>query len=166
MSTETNKAAVLGVYGAKMRSDAGFVCNGSQDEGVRPTADPCFPGLRTALDRLVEAWRDLEGARRRLDGFRASQAPPVAPVRFERPGALLEHHRRRQLHEAELGDRQSDLAAAELRYSEAARRLPETALAENAPLTHAYGGEREEMRGERYVVERGPGGVVVVRDPG
>jgi hypothetical protein len=139
---------------------------GGEERSGGRSLDPTGSVWPAALDGLVEAWIDREEARWRLEKFRGGRVPPVAPVRFEYSDAYTEHHRRRQFYEAELGNLEGDLALAESRYSEAAGLVPEEVLPEGAPpLRHAYGGEREELRGRRYAIERRHGGIAVGLEP-
>jgi hypothetical protein len=116
--------------------------------------------VRSILGQLLEARDDQIDADKRLQAYRAANAPPEVPNEFEDVDALLGYHHRRQSYENGLKQHERAAKNARKEYTDAADQLL-LFLPDGVPLRYAYDGERNELFGTEYVIVRKRGEVVI-----
>jgi mannose-6-phosphate isomerase-like protein (cupin superfamily) len=112
--------------------------------------------VEQALERLVEAKKDLGGASLKLTVFQVNKEEPSAPPVFEDLAAFLDFHRRHQEYVAALSPLESARRAAHEEYQEAASRLSGV-LPRNSRLVYTYEGHRDVLRGETFFIDNQEG---------
>jgi hypothetical protein len=130
------------------------------DEGLEEVTEDFDIALRSILAQLLEAREDKNDADKRLREYRAANTPPETPDEFADVDALLDYHHRRQSYEQHLKRHENALKKAKKQYADAANQL-RLFMPDNAPLRYAYEGERSELSGTEYVLERKQGEIII-----
>src|SRR5829696_1713390 len=121
--------------------------------------------VRRILGHLIEAREDQNDADKRLQDYRAANAPPEVPNEFEDVDAFLDYHHRRQSYENDLRQRERALKKARKEYADAADQLL-LFLPDGVSLRYTYEGERSELSGTEYVIVRKQGEIVIQSSSG
>jgi hypothetical protein len=116
--------------------------------------------VRSILGQLLEAREDQIDADKRLQAYRAANAPPEVPKEFEDVDAFLGYHHGRQSYENGLKQHEKALNKAKKEYGDAADQLL-LFLPDGVPLRYAYDGERSALIGTEYFIVRKRGEVVI-----
>ena len=116
--------------------------------------------VRSILGQLVEARADQNDADKRLQDYRAANAPPEAPNEFRDVDTFLDYHHRRQSYENYLRQHENALKKAKKEYADAADELL-LFLPDGVPLRYTYEGERSELSSTEYVIVRKQGEIVI-----
>jgi hypothetical protein len=105
--------------------------------------------VRKTVEQLVESEYDRRQALTRGRDFQDTNKPPLAPREFEGLEAFLDFYERQQRYEQQEKSFESERTNAEQRYEEARFALSRV-LPTNALLRYTYGGDHEELKGQRY----------------
>lgn len=103
-----------------------------------------------ALERLIEAWHEVDEAGSLLEEYQRANPPPSAPREFG-VDTLQDYHRDRMKHEAGLEQAKGKLDASLERYRACATEV-RLFLPERRRLYYEYQGEREDLAG-RYIIQ-------------
>lgn len=112
------------------------------------------------IEQLVETAHQVSSAQERLDHFKATNSPPIPPVRFYTLDEFIEFHRQRRGYESTLSEHESHLEAAQLDHAYAAEKLG-TVLPKNVPLNYAYEGKQRALGGTEYIIENRQGRAMI-----
>jgi len=116
--------------------------------------------VRRILGHLIEAREDQNDADKRLQDYRAANAPPEVPNEFENVDTFLDYHHRRQSYENDLRQHERAMKKARKEYANAADQLL-LFLPEGVPLRYIYQGERSELFSTEYAIVRKQGEIVI-----
>src|SRR5215211_3166790 len=111
--------------------------------GARGMTEDFDTAVRSILGQLLEARDDQNDADKRLQAYRAANAPPEVPNEFEDVDAFLGYHHRRQSYENGLKQHENSLKKAKKEYADAADQLL-LFLPDGVSLRYTYQGERSE----------------------
>ncbi len=114
--------------------------------------------IRDAVKQLVEAWHDQQGAPQQLNTYKANNPAPKPPDQFESLDKLLKFDKLRRSYQTGLKNHENQIVIARNSYMEAADML-RTVLPENTSLQYIYEGDREDLRGGRYLIVNTKSGI-------